>query len=273
MQQLTPKNGKYLVAMMVGGFPDRARELRDGLAKHRGIFVQHHVDPQRTSGFLKAPRLPEDVDLVLMIKSQMDDAQKRRLDALLERYEREHGVALPVVMTEHKWTAISQHLQARFGISQSPPLPDELLFSPYFKAPHEHEQRRAEELRVPLAAMARIRESKPEPEPRLDPRVKIQRAPEPPAPPVAEAPPLPPPAPEPVAPVPPPAAGPDPVQVEQGLRREYLQTDTLALIRELQARLPLTGIRSIQISADKVTVEMAPLERASPSLTLVTTKP
>lgn len=261
---LVPKNGRYLVAMLVGAFPDRARELRDGLAKHRGIYVQHHIDPQRGPRALKMARLPEDVDLAIVILSQQDDGLSNRFKMLLERYRIQHGTELPVIRCEHKWTALSVQLQNRYGISQCPPLPDDLLRAPYFKAPHER-PKREEELRIPLAKMARFKE--PEPEPRLDPKVYL-----PPAPPPPPAP-LPPPAvveevkvaeppapalvvPEPVAPSP----APDPVQAEQDLRRRFLRTDTLALIRELQARMPLAGIKSMLVTATDIQMEMAPIQ-------------
>lgn len=132
---LAPKNGRYLVAMMVGAPADRARELRDRLAESRGMLVQYHLDYEKEKVF-GIEQIPESVDLVIYIKSQLGHSKEARVDKAVTRWLREHGgKKIPVIKTTHKWASLDQALRVRFGIGATEPLPLEVTSTAYFKPP------------------------------------------------------------------------------------------------------------------------------------------
>lgn len=228
-ERLIPKNGRYLVALLVGSPADRARELRDKLAADRGILVQYHVE--YTHGHASRTHfktIPADVDLVLVVITQTSHDLTAKAVALARRAETLEGRSIPVVRVSHKWTTLCNNLTTRFRIMKSAPLPLNVTSVAYFRKPPE----------------SVISGATPAPKVEIPaPAVSVVPA-APAAPPVA------------------PAAAPSPADVlaaEMELRRKFLRTDTLALIRELQARLPLAGVRSILISQGDVSFDTAPV--------------
>lgn len=118
IHQIKPKNGKWLVALIAGAPADRARELRDKLAAARGILAKHHWDYERKSNF--SGDVPAEVDLVLIIKSQIGHSNQ---DRVLLACKKAH---VPFVRTTHKWISIDHILRIRFAISKVDPLPIEI---------------------------------------------------------------------------------------------------------------------------------------------------
>lgn len=248
VEHLTPKNGRFLVAMLVGAPADRAREIRDKLAAERGILAQYHLDYESTRDFAM-PRIPADVDLILLITSQLGHAKEERVLKLRHRYEREHdGARVPVVRVTHKWSRISTSLYVRFGIKRCEPLPLAVTSTAYFRAP----PKRAIEPEVAAAPASVVSAPTPPIEFPAKPAATLAVAP--------------PPAPEPAAAVTALADDAARAVAEGDLRRKFLRMDTLALLRELQARIPLVGARSILISATDVSFDFVPVaSRSAPT--------
>lgn len=139
VQQLfpKPKNGRWFVVLMVGAPSDRARELRDRLAQTRGILVQYHFDYEKPNQF-KIHRIPECVDFVIFIKSQLGHPPEARVLNAIKAWPREHGgEKMPYIKTSHKWSNLDQVLRSRFNLSKAEPLPIEVTSTAYFKAPKE----------------------------------------------------------------------------------------------------------------------------------------
>lgn len=135
VMHLVPKNGRYLVGMMVGGPADRARELRDRLAESRGILIQYHLDYEKAKAF-GIDRLPEDIDFILYIKSQMGHANESQFNKAITKWVREHGgTKIPLIKTSHKWVNIDMALRKRFAIGVRDPLPLEVISTAYFRTP------------------------------------------------------------------------------------------------------------------------------------------
>jgi hypothetical protein len=220
IERLIPKNGRFLVAMMVGAPADRARELRDKLAESRGILVQYHVEYAHGGGMRGGFKtIPKDVDLVLAVISQSSHALSEKAEKLARRVTTEEGRSIPTVRVSHKWTILCRNLYQRFRIGMCEPLPLHVTSTAYFRKPAE-----------------------------VEPDMPITEEME-----AALAPPPPPEAFEPV--------GPSIAQIraaEMELRHKFMRLDTLALIRELQARLPLAGMKSILISPTDVSYDTHP---------------
>jgi hypothetical protein len=136
-QNLKPKNGKYLVALIAGAPADRARELRDFLASRRGILAQYHWDYEKPNQF---GRVPEDVDVVFIIKSQLGHSLEGRVVGSCE------SQGIPYIRTIHKWTifdsAVRQRLDDETWGKKS--LPPEISSTAYFKEPKCEVPREAE---------------------------------------------------------------------------------------------------------------------------------
>lgn len=206
---IKPRNGKWVVAMLAGGPADRARELRDKLAKDRGILVRYHLDYDKQNDF-QIDRIPDDVDFVIIIKSQLGHANEHNVRTAIKRSERERGTRIAWMRTTHKWASMTQGLWMR-GLKTADPLPLAVSSTEYFG-------------KVRLDAPA----AEPEPP-------KYVRAATP-------------------------APEPGPALYHSALA-DYSRFDTLALLRELQARLDTLGTHSIMITA--LSIEFG-TERATP---------
>lgn len=135
-ETIVPKNGRYIVAMLVGGPADRAREIRDTLADKRGILCQYHLDYEKDKAFDVA-KIPDDVDLVIILRTQLGHSKEAKFLTAVSRYRRENGTPVPVIRTSHKFSVMDNALRQRFGIGKTERLPENVISTAYFKKPRE----------------------------------------------------------------------------------------------------------------------------------------
>lgn len=221
---IKPRNGRYLVALMAGAPADRARELRDRMAKTRGILVQYHLDYEKPAEF-KITHIPEDVDLVIIIKSQLGHSNEAHVLAAVDRWDREHpgGQSMPLIKTTHKWANIDQLLHKRFGIAKTASLPLSVTSTAYFKPP------KAEPMPTPTPPPA-VPPSLTPPQAPPEPMVERRR------PPTAEE-----------------------------LQVRFLHQDTMALVLELRARMAMIGVNNMLISPEEIVFNTNPVKVLTPA--------
>lgn len=116
---VVPKNGKFIVAMMVGGPADIYKEIRDRLNEKMGIHMPYHVEYQKVRQFQNAA-IKKDVDVVVFIKSQIGHAFGEILTDKLK------GTGVRLIRTQHKWSTMSSIL--KFHIDQREPVTEKELF-------------------------------------------------------------------------------------------------------------------------------------------------
>lgn len=148
-QPMPRSNGKYPVALMAGAPADRAREIRDKLAKERGILVRYHLDYEKGMGI---DRLPDDVDFVLIIKSQLGHSAEAQVRNAIIRSQRERKIVIPFIRTQHKWTRLDGILRVRFSDYGKKALPLEVTSTAYFQKVKEetaHEPEPPKTIRTP----------------------------------------------------------------------------------------------------------------------------
>lgn len=105
-----PKNGQYHVALLVGGPADIARELRERLARERGVLVKYHMEWKRPRAF-QSP-IKRDVDVVIILTDMLGHPD----EALVVKTAKSAGV--PFIRTQRKWATLGSALSAR-GIGPS----------------------------------------------------------------------------------------------------------------------------------------------------------
>lgn len=108
-----PKNGKFLVFLLAGGTRSTAREIREKLARIRGVYVKYHLDIDKDHQWDRP--IPEDVDLVLVLKDAIQHKQTDRLIPLCKQ------VGVRFVRTQRKWATMMMALH-NHGIHKGEPL-------------------------------------------------------------------------------------------------------------------------------------------------------
>lgn len=99
-----PKNGKYWVALMVGGHGNTARKLDDRLRGYR-IHAKHHWDYEHSRDFLRP--VPIDVDLAFILVSALGHQDEGNARNSLAR------AGVPYIRCTHKWSAITHAMHNR----------------------------------------------------------------------------------------------------------------------------------------------------------------
>jgi hypothetical protein len=110
LSQLKPKNGKYFVALLAGGPPDVAREIRGRLSDSRNILVKYHWDYQKSHDFQGV--VSGDVDMVLLLKDMIGHANSD----LAHKAAKEAGI--PLIRTQRKWAIMGMTLM-KYGFHKA----------------------------------------------------------------------------------------------------------------------------------------------------------
>lgn len=108
-----PKNGRYWVALLVGGGTQGAQNLTKQLRAAHGILVKHHWDYEREQ---RRAAIPRDVDVVIGVTSASGHVAENSAKASAER------AGVPFVRASHKWV-FAQKALAKFGfVADQPPI-------------------------------------------------------------------------------------------------------------------------------------------------------
>ena len=103
----SPKNGKYHVALLVGGPHDIFLELQQKLAAERGIWIEHHWEWRKNHHGI----IPKDVDLIIILKDMLSHALDKKASVALEKRVIAASDGVPFIRTVRKWAIMSQALE------------------------------------------------------------------------------------------------------------------------------------------------------------------
>lgn len=114
---ISMKNGKYRVVLLAGGPRDLAIELREKLARQRGLYVKYHLAYRKPLTWARP--VPPDVDLVIHLRDACshDDTQHIKIMA------KKAGVR--IISTSDKMSILNSSL-GNFGIRMSE-LPEDTI--------------------------------------------------------------------------------------------------------------------------------------------------
>lgn len=170
MQQvhaLPMQNKKYHVVLLAGGPRDRAREIRDYLAKRRDIYIKYHREWDKERQWDRP--IPDDVDFVIMLKTMMGHPNFFKLkDACKKR-------GIRFIITQHSNSTIVQALY-NHGIKATNGIPIEVASTAHFD--HDLELPKPKVLHV----VPEVREEDMSGIPLMAPVVEPKPVPPPPAP-------------------------------------------------------------------------------------------
>lgn len=107
-----PKNGKWLVAVLVGGPGDVAREFGAKCALH-GVEVRYHWPTDK-----RLPtQIPVDVDAVVLLREFAPEAVTKAIALAAEK------AGVVAIRTQRKWAAAWIALRDRLNVAEAPPIP------------------------------------------------------------------------------------------------------------------------------------------------------
>lgn len=150
------KNGKFGVALLVGGPEDVGRELRFRLLERRNILIRYHFDWDHSHSGMNRP-IPSDCDLVVILKDMIGHPQH---DVVVRECKR---IGLPFVRSQRKWSSLD-HALRWYDITQEEPHPAAL---------EELQGRKARVVRVVEPAPVEAAPPPPAPEPEPEPVAEL----------------------------------------------------------------------------------------------------
>lgn len=216
---LPKRNGRYPVMLLAGGPADRARELRDRLGSTRGILIRYHLDYDRV---FRIDRIPDDVDLILLLKSMCSHSNEAVLRDAIDRSARERKEPIPFIRAVHKFTHIDSAIRGRFSGYGKAELPLEVMSTAYFQKIHEAPEEKEPE--PPKYTRTIVPIAKPEVVPAAPSHLASL---------LADA-------------------------NEAAERTKWLRFDTATMLRELQSRMVALGMHSALITPTSIEFGTSP---------------
>lgn len=123
MRTVPRKNNHFHVVLLAGGPRDRAREIRDSLAKTRDVFVKYHWDYEKENQW-NSP-IPKDVDFVIALKDMMSHSLFYKLKDACKTAK------VRLILTQRKMTILLAALH-NYGIRKSEGIPLRVSSVAYF---------------------------------------------------------------------------------------------------------------------------------------------